>query len=103
MTLSAPGPPTNSKPKFLQIYFMDGSADQTERRCRITDGLRPEIPLDVHETFQTNRLYARELMAAYEFANTTLLTTELPPVKAEDQQEPMKELTMHQQLMQLQL
>ena len=75
---------------------MDGTAaDQAERRCRITYGLRP----DAQETLQTKRVYARELKAAYEFANTTvnLLTVELPSVKAEDQQEPMKELTMHQQ------
>ena len=71
------------------------AADQVERRCRITDGLRPEILLDVQETSQTNRLYDRELNATYEFANTTLLTTELPSVKAEDQKVPMKKLTMH--------
>ena len=79
---------------------MDGTAaDQAERRCRITYGLRPEILLDAQETLQTKRVYARELKAAYEFANTTvnLLTVELPSVKAEDQKEPMKELTMHQQ------
>ena len=78
---------------------MDGTAaDQVERRCRIT-----EILLDVRETLQINCLYVRELKAAYEFADTTLLTTQLPPVKAEYQQEPMKALTMHQQLMELQL
>ena len=82
---------------------MDGTAaDQVERRCRITDSLRPGILLDVQETLQINRLYVRELKAAYEFANTTLLSTELPSVKPEDKQEPMKELTMHQQLMKLQ-
>ena len=73
-----------------------------ERRCRITDGLRPEILLDVQEISQTNRLYVCELKAAYGFANTTLLTTELPSVKAEDKQEPMAELIMHQQLIKLQ-
>ena len=82
---------------------MDGAAaDQVERRCRITDGLWPEILLDVQETLQAKRLYVRELKAAYQFANTTLLTTSLPSVKAEDHQKPMKELTMHQQLMKLQ-
>ena len=82
---------------------MDGTgADQVERRCRVTDGLRPEILLDLQETLQTQRLCVRELKAAYEFANTTLLTTELPSVKAADQQEAMKELIMHRQLMKLQ-
>ena len=75
---------------------------ELERRCRVTDGLRPEILLDVQETLHTNRLYVRELKAAYEFANTNLLTTELPSVKVDDQQKTMKELTMHQQLMKLQ-
>ena len=82
---------------------MDGTAaDQVERRCIITDGLLPDILLDVLETIQTNRLHVRELKAACEFANTTVLTTELPSVKAEDQQETMKKLTMHQQLTKLQ-
>ena len=77
---------------------MDGTAaDQVNRRCRITGSL-----LDVQETLHTNRLYVHELMAAYEFANTTPLTTELPFVTAEDLQESMKELSMHQRLMKLQ-
>ena len=98
-----PEPPTDSEPAFLQIYLMDGTAaDHVERRWRITNGLRPNIFLDVQETIQAKRLYVRELQVAYEFTNTTLLTTETPSVKAEDQQEPMKELTMHQQLMKLQ-
>ena len=60
---------------------MDGTAaDQVNRRCRITGSLRPDILLDVQETLHTTRLYVRELKAAYEFANTTLLTTELPSV-----------------------
>ena len=76
---------------------MDGTAaDLVERRCRISDGLRPEILLDVQETLQTNCLYVRGLKVAYEFANTTLLTTELPSVNAEDQKKPMKKLTMQQ-------
>ena len=82
---------------------MDGTAaDQVNRRCRITGSLRPDILLDVQETLHTNRLYVRELQAAYEFANTTPLTTELPFVTAEDLQEFMTELTMHQRLMKLQ-
>ena len=64
-------PPTDKKPLFLQIYFMDGTAaDQVERRSRINGGLRPEILLDLQETLLTNHLYVRELKAAYEFANT---------------------------------
>ena len=60
---------------------MDGTAaDQVERRYRITDGLRPDILLDVQETLHTTRLYVRELKAAYEFANPTLMTTESPSV-----------------------
>ena len=35
-------PPTDSEPTFLHSYIMDGTAaDQVERRCRITHGLRP--------------------------------------------------------------
>ena len=50
---------------------MDGTAaDQVERRCRITDGLRPEILLGLQETLQTNHLFGREQKAASEFANT---------------------------------
>ena len=44
--------------------------DQVERLGRITDGLRPEILLDLQETIQTNHFYIRELKAAYESANT---------------------------------
>ena len=56
---------------FLQIYFMDGTApDPVQGRRRITDGLRPDMLLDLQETFQTNHLYVRKLKAAYEFANT---------------------------------
>ena len=50
---------------------MDGTAaDQVERRSRITDGLLPEILLDVQETLQTNHLNFRELKATYEVSNT---------------------------------
>ena len=65
-----------------------------ERRCRVTDGP------GVQETLQTNRVFVRELKAANEFANTTLLTTELPSVKADDQQKLIKKTynapTVHQ-------
>ena len=82
---------------------MNGTAvDHVERRCRVTGSLRTGILLDLQETLQTKRLYVRELKASHEFANTALLATELPSVKAEEQQETMKELTMHRQLMKLQ-
>ena len=67
------------------------SAAQVERRYRITDGLRPEILLDVQEILQTTHLYVCGLKSAYEFVNRTLRTTVVLSVKAEDQQEPMKE------------
>ena len=38
----SPYRPPDSETTFLQIYLMDGT-DQVERRCMITDGLRPEI------------------------------------------------------------
>ena len=64
-------PPTDSGSTFLQIYFMDGTAAyQMERRCRITDGLRPEILLELQETLKTNLLHVHELKAPYEFAIT---------------------------------
>ena len=76
----------------------DTVADQVGRRCRITECLRPEILLDAQESLQANRLQVRELKTAYGFANTTLLTTELPFSKSRRQAGTHEELTMHQQL-----
>ena len=47
------------------------AAYEVERLNSITSGQQPEIILDLQKTLQTNRiLYARELKAACEFANT---------------------------------
>ena len=89
-------PSDNISPDLLYGWYSSRSGGKL-RRSTITDGPRPEILLDLQKTLQTNRLYVRELKAIYELVNTNSPDYRIAInfVKAEYQQDPMKELTMH--------
>ena len=66
-------PPDEEEPKFLQIYFMGDSEQESARRCTVIDDLRPNI-VDVSNlltTLHAHSPHVRDIKMALEQGNLT--------------------------------
>ena len=53
-------PPDGEEPKFLQIYFMGDSEQESARRCTVIDDLRPNIVSNLQTMLHAHSPHVRE-------------------------------------------